>query len=233
MHIPPLKRPDTSGRRHRNRIAAVALSAAIVAMTGAADASADDRAALSASSSSASSSSVKADGTESLCGTPSPGEATCFAIRRTGSSAKRSGAVAAEAPPGFGPGDMRSAYALPDDGGEGLTVAVVVAQDAPTAEADLAVYRAQFGLPACTSADGCFTKVDQRGGTDYPEPEAGWAGEAALDLDMVSAAARTRPSPCGSHSTRRCPRPGPLVATRPHSASSTTRHTLFRRCRSR
>ncbi|MEU2859261.1 hypothetical protein ACIQWL_49875 [Streptomyces mirabilis] len=184
MHIPPLKRPDTSGRRHRNRIAAVALSAAIVAMTGAADASADDRTALSASSSSA-----KADGTESLCGTPSPGEATCFAIRRTGLSAMRSGAVAAQAPPGFGPADLRAAYALPDDGGQGLTVAVVGAQDAPTAEADLAVYRAQFGLPACTSADGCFTKVDQRGGTDYPKPEAGWAGEAALDLDMLSAAA--------------------------------------------
>lgn len=101
------------------------------------------------------------------------------AVRRRG----RTGA------PGFGPADLRAAYALPDDGGQGLTVAVVGAQDAPTAEADLAVYRAQFGLPACTSADGCFTKVDQRGGTDYPKPEAGWAGEAALDLDMLSAAA--------------------------------------------
>ncbi|MDH6629750.1 hypothetical protein M2271_007588 [Streptomyces sp. LBL] len=189
VHIPPLRRPDPSGLRLGNRIAAVALSAAIVAMSGAADASADDRTALSTTSSSASSSSGKADGTESLCGTPSPGEATCFAIRRTGPSAKRPGAVAAQAPPGFGPADLRTAYALPGDGGEGLTVAVVVAQDAPTAEADLAVYRAQFGLPACTSADGCFTKVDQRGGTDYPDPEAGWAGEAALDLDMVSAAA--------------------------------------------
>jgi hypothetical protein len=152
MHIPPLRRTDASGRRLRHRIQSVALSVAIVATAGAADASADDRTALSASSSSA-----KADGTESLCGTPSPGEATCFAIRRTGSSAKRSGAVAAEAPPGFGPADLRSAYTLPDDGGQGLTVAVVVAQDAPTGEADLAVYRAQFGLPACTSTDGCFT----------------------------------------------------------------------------
>ena len=35
----------------------------------------------------------------------------------------------------------------------------------PTAESDLAVYRPQYGLPACTSADGCFRKTDQRGGS--------------------------------------------------------------------
>ncbi|MFJ1547572.1 carboxypeptidase regulatory-like domain-containing protein [Streptomyces sp. NPDC088246] len=45
------------------------------------------------------------------------------------------------------------------------------------------------GLPACTTANGCFKKVDQRGGTDYPAPDSGWAGEISLDLDMVSAAA--------------------------------------------
>ena len=63
------------------------------------------------------------------------------------------------------------------------------AYDDPTAEADLAVYRAQFGLPACASADGCFRKVDQRGGTSYPNRDSAWAGEISLDLDMVSAAA--------------------------------------------
>ncbi|MFJ5220998.1 kelch repeat-containing protein [Streptomyces sp. NPDC088354] len=70
-----------------------------------------------------------------------------------------------------------------------MTIAVVVAYDALEAEEDLAVYRAQFGLPACTTANGCFTKVDQRGGTAYPAPNQDWAAEAALDLDMVSAAA--------------------------------------------
>ncbi|WP_344319828.1 S53 family peptidase, partial [Actinocatenispora thailandica] len=63
------------------------------------------------------------------------------------------------------------------------------AYDDPNAEADLAVYRQQYGLPACTSASGCFSKVDQTGGTTYPAPDAGWAGEISLDLDMVSAAA--------------------------------------------
>ncbi|WP_207755624.1 hypothetical protein [Nonomuraea cypriaca] len=44
-------------------------------------------------------------------------------------------------PAGYGPADLRDAYRLPADGGAGQTIAVVAAFDAPTAEADLAVYR--------------------------------------------------------------------------------------------
>ncbi|SCE10083.1 Kelch motif-containing protein [Streptomyces sp. DvalAA-14] len=123
-----------------------------------------------------------------VCGTPEPGQYACFALRRTDVSPAR-GLRAAAAPAGYGPADLQSAYDLPADGGAGQTVAIVDSYDDPTAEADLAVYREQFGLPACTSAGGCFTKVDQRGGTDYPEPSEDWAGEISLDLDMVSAAA--------------------------------------------
>jgi Subtilase family len=88
---------------------------------------------------------------------------------------------------GFHPADLQAAYALPAQNA-GQVVAVVDAFDDPAAEADLAVYRAAFGLPPCTSLNGCFRKVDQRGGTAYPAPNAGWAEEIALDLDMVSAA---------------------------------------------
>jgi subtilase family serine protease len=63
----------------------------------------------------------------------------------------------------------------------------VDAYDDPTAEADLAVYRSQFGLPACTTANGCFRKADQNGGTHYPRKNGGWAQEISLDLDMASA----------------------------------------------
>jgi subtilase family serine protease len=63
----------------------------------------------------------------------------------------------------------------------------VDAYDDPNAEADLGVYRSQFGLPACTTANGCFRKVDQRGGTTYPRSNGGWAQEISLDVDMVSA----------------------------------------------
>src|SRR5262249_10020146 len=44
-----------------------------------------------------------------------------------------------------------------------------------------------FGLAPCTTANGCFRKVDQNGGTNYPRADKGWAQEISLDLDMVSA----------------------------------------------
>ncbi|MFJ9755613.1 carboxypeptidase regulatory-like domain-containing protein [Streptomyces sp. NPDC101149] len=126
---------------------------------------------------------------EPLCGPPKPHEFTCFGLRRTDITPHKGLRAAEDAPQGFGPADLRDAYGLPADGGAGKTIAIVDAFDNPNAEVDLAVYRAQYGLPACTSANGCFTKVDQRGGTDYPAPDAGWAGEISLDLDMVSAVA--------------------------------------------
>src|SRR5262249_13665603 len=94
-------------------------------------------------------------------------------------------------PAGYGPADLQSAYHIADaaaHGGDGQTIAVVDAYDNPTADADLAVYRAHFGLPPCTIANGCLTKLNQRGGTDkYPRADFGWATETSLDLDMVSA----------------------------------------------
>jgi subtilase family serine protease len=72
-----------------------------------------------------------------------------------------------------------------------MTVAVVDAGDLPTAEADLAAYRSQFDLPPCTTANGCFRKVNQTGGTDFSNtPDVGWGLEIALDIEMVSAACR-------------------------------------------
>ena len=81
------------------------------------------------------------------------------------------------------------AYVLPSaTGGTGQTVAIVDAFDNPNAEADLAVYRAQFGLPACTTANGCFRKVNQNGNASpAPAADMGWAEEISLDIDMVSA----------------------------------------------
>ena len=89
---------------------------------------------------------------------------------------------------GFSPSDLHSAYNLPGTGGAGLTVAVTIAFDNPKAESDLAAYRNYYGLPPCTSASGCFKKVNQYGETgNYPAGDEGWALETSLDLDMVSA----------------------------------------------
>jgi hypothetical protein len=93
-------------------------------------------------------------------------------------------------PLGYGPGDLQSAYGLTSlaaSEGATQTIAIVDAYDDPNAEADLAVYRSQYGLPACTTANGCFRKVDQRGGVSYPAIDASWAQEISLDLDMASA----------------------------------------------
>ncbi len=88
---------------------------------------------------------------------------------------------------GLHPADLQSAYALPVNG-SGRTVAIVDAMDDPSAESDLAVYRSTFGLPACTSANGCFLKVNERGSpASFPSPDLGWGEEISLDLDMVSA----------------------------------------------
>jgi subtilase family serine protease len=90
-------------------------------------------------------------------------------------------------PAGYGPGDLHSAYNISSSGSSSYTIAIVDAYGYPSAEQDLAVYRSQYGLPACTTANGCFRKVDQRGGTSYPRMDTGWAQEQALDLDMASA----------------------------------------------
>jgi subtilase family serine protease len=69
-----------------------------------------------------------------------------------------------------------------------MTVAVVDAYGYSTAESDLGVYRTKFGLPACTTANGCFKKVNEFGVQgSYPKDNTGWSQEAALDLQMVSA----------------------------------------------
>ncbi|MFC4034725.1 hypothetical protein ACFO3J_25120, partial [Streptomyces polygonati] len=121
-----------------------------------------------------------------LCATASKGFMSCLSLVRT-DVAHHLGISPNATPSGYGPTDLQSAYALPSGAGAGATVGIVDAQDDPNAEADLATYRAQYGLPACTTANGCFKKVNQTGGTSYPTADSGWAGEISLDLDMVSA----------------------------------------------
>jgi subtilase family serine protease len=110
-----------------------------------------------------------------------PGQATCFAIASVGQAPRA-------APGGLTPADLASAYKLPTTTrGIGQTIAIVDAFGYAQAESDLAIYRAQYGLPGCTTANGCFRKVDQVGGGSYPRFDLGWAQETALDLDAASA----------------------------------------------
>jgi len=134
---------------------------------------------------------ASAGAAKAACGPVPQGYARCFALYRSGAKAAAlpNVAHAAASPAGFWPSDIKSAYTLPTTKGTGQTVAIVDAYDDPNAESDLATYRSQFGLPACTTKNGCFRKVNQRGAAKpLPEPDAGWAGEISLDLDAVSAA---------------------------------------------
>ncbi|WP_194924231.1 S53 family peptidase [Catenulispora pinisilvae] len=132
-----------------------------------------------------------------VCGAAQAGYDRCLAEVRTdvheglGVRGKAAAAVtghAAALPAGFGPADLQAAYKLPGTGGASQTVAIVDAGDDATAEADLAVYRSTYGLPACTTANGCFKKVNQTGASAPLPADQGWGIEMALDVDMVSAA---------------------------------------------
>jgi hypothetical protein len=122
---------------------------------------------------------------------------TCAALRRTNVT-RRLGMLRANAsspaPAGYGPAQLWSAYDLATaaaEDGAGQTVALIDAYDYPSAEADLAVYRSQYGLPACTTANQCFTKVNEDGAASPlpapAPPDNDWTLEEALDMDMVSA----------------------------------------------
>jgi subtilase family serine protease len=114
-------------------------------------------------------------------------------VTRTGAS-QLPGARAARAaatPSGWGAKDIDAAYKLPVTKGSGQTVALVEAYDTPDLAEYLDTYRAEYGLPACNTVNGCFRKVNQAGmASSLPSSAVGtgWDLEATLDVDMVSAA---------------------------------------------
>ena len=102
--------------------------------------------------------------------------------------------LATTSPTGLSPAKVKSAYGFSTaaTAGAGMTIAIVDAYDDPTAESDLAVFSSsnQFGLPACTTANGCFKKVNQNGNTrGLPPTDGGWALEIALDIEWAHAIA--------------------------------------------
>ena len=135
---------------------------------------------------------------ERACPAPFPGEASCFALGRVpvpASEAGRPGVKRLPARPaalalgpalGLTPALLASAYGFdPGSGGSGTTVAIVDAFDDPNIESDLAAFSTQYGLPPCTEADGCFTKLEQSG---TPPDTKGWSVEVSLDVETVHSA---------------------------------------------
>ena len=124
--------------------------------------------------------------TTSVCTT---GKIRCLAQVRVSDKEQIRAAVV---PEGYGPRDLIAAYNVNTKFAPSSTIAIVDAYDYPNAEADLATYRAQFHLPPCTVASGCFARVNDQGAAaplpaQTPPPGDDWNLEAALDLDMASA----------------------------------------------
>jgi subtilase family serine protease len=127
-----------------------------------------------------------AAGSRPVCPGPAAfGTARCHSQVTTD---KKGNPNASTAPSGYGPVQFQTAYSLPSGtAGGGQTVAIVDAYDDPNIESDLAVYSSTYGLPPCTTANGCFKKVNQTGGTSYPRKDAGWSLEISLDVEIAHA----------------------------------------------
>jgi hypothetical protein len=150
--------------------------------------------------------------TKHVCSAPPRGRAACMAerllvpaqsapastsrsarvaVRRPRRAARRTGINNKKPYPGFlTPERLHAAYGLPGEtpAGSTQTIALVDAFNDPTAEADLAVYDNEFGLPECTTANGCFTKLNQEGkASPLPKDEGGWATESSIDVQMAHA----------------------------------------------
>jgi subtilase family serine protease len=92
-------------------------------------------------------------------------------------------------PYGYSPAQIRHAYGFDQitNQGAGQIIGIIDAYDDPNAESDLAVFDQQFGLPSCTTANGCFHKI--YGGSKHPKANAGWALEISLDIEWAHAIA--------------------------------------------
>lgn len=94
-------------------------------------------------------------------------------------------------PVGLTPANVHTLYGFSTrasaPAGKKVTIALVEAYDDPNIEADLAIFDAQFNLPACTQANGCFRKLYAAGSA--PNPDAGWALETSLDVEWAHAIA--------------------------------------------
>lgn len=128
---------------------------------------------------------VMAAGSRPVCPGPAgPGTARCHSHVVTDQRGKP---LANTGPSGYGPLQFRTGYGLTGSGSSSTTIAIVDAYDDPNIEADLGAYSTHYGLAKCTTANGCFKKVNQTGGTSYPAKDAGWALEISLDVEIAHA----------------------------------------------
>ncbi|MGD0392293.1 MAG: PKD domain-containing protein [Acidimicrobiales bacterium] len=69
--------------------------------------------------------------------------------------------------------------------GSGQTVAIIDWGDDPTVQSDLNTFDTEYHLAACTTANGCFKKLNQSGAASPLPSDQGAAGEISLDVEAV------------------------------------------------
>jgi subtilase family serine protease len=119
---------------------------------------------------------------------PAPNEMACLAMALVDADGNLLHSTKAHPLTGFNAADVQKAYNLTGLKSGGATVAIVDAWGYPSLESDLATFRKNNNLPACTIKSGCLTVMNQKGGSKLPPYNSGWALEQALDLQMVSSA---------------------------------------------
>jgi subtilase family serine protease len=112
------------------------------------------------------------------CQQPKAGWTSCFAeiVTDQGETPLVSGD-----PTGYSPAQLHTAYAMPSQATQPVTVAVVGAYHDAAITKDLHAYDAAFGIPDPPS----LTQISQRGDHSYPAVDTGWALELSMDVEMA------------------------------------------------
>lgn len=96
---------------------------------------------------------------------------------------------ASTGPIGLAPAQVTHFYGIDQlaNQGAGQTIAIIDAYDDPNIASDLAVFSTTFGLPPCTTSNGCFKKI--YASNNKPQTNSGWALEISLDVEWAHAIA--------------------------------------------
>jgi subtilase family serine protease len=111
----------------------------------------------------------------------------CFAQVITDSSGRPAVSIL---PSGYGPTQFHTAYQIPNTSVKPGTIAVIDAYDDPNITNDLSQYNSTFGLPVFPTCSksiilSCFQKINQNGGTSFPQRNSSWALETSLDVETA------------------------------------------------
>jgi Subtilase family len=173
-----------------------------------------------------------------VCPPPAPGRATCLALQlvarvpQANADARPPGPKSAATPtvapsPALGevgrtPQELHTAYNLPTSAPSSQTVALVDAYNDLHAEEDLKTYDKEFHLPECTTANGCFVKVGERGGE----------GEGSLPFPQNPASLKAEESSCEKGDKAACERAGAAAGwTVETSLDIETAHAICQSCK--